>query len=191
MRLVRVPYFYLPNLHVVPLHASAYRLLLIIHDIHHGIPNKDWDYPQVKAFMYHPSFLRWVFLKARCEMLARKMNPKVLLPKRLIGLKSRSLSDFIPPTDTELAEDVVWLLLRWQTRLRPGGKKLPQSYVDLALNSYGDCVRKASHERVDENSGHHRDYDREWYNFQSERYAAICNGQVGEVDRIHRDGKGE
>ncbi|MAE81344.1 MAG: hypothetical protein CMB80_01320 [Flammeovirgaceae bacterium] len=168
MRLVRVPFIYLPDNHVRALYLSSYRLIKIIHDVHHNIPNADWHHDQVKAFMYYPSFVRWVFDKSKFEFSKRGFRCKIILDDALRSLRSYPLSHFIPPTEQELAEDIVWLLYKWRTRYSPGGQKLPQSYSQLSEKYHGYSAEQAAIERVDQVPGRHRDADRGWYYTQSE-----------------------
>lgn len=179
MRLVRVPYIYLPSIQVRCLRLSALRLLAIIHDVHHSIPNVDWYHPQVKYYMYYPSYLRWVYAKSTTELLNRGNKPKRLMEDRFMRLKSRNISDFIPPTDAEIAEDVVWLLEKWKWQYFPGGIPLPINYVELAKEVYGYTPKQAAYQRIDEVSRHHRDADRGWYHPQGEEAAQVRGSAVG------------
>ena len=168
MRLVRVPYYYLPDGHLTALYLSSYRLLHIVRDVHHNRPNKDWHHPQVKAFMYHPSFLRWVFTKAKSERLARGIISKAILDDEIIKLKSKPLLEFVPPTEQELAEDIVWLLEKWRRHYSPTGQLLPQSYIELAKALYGYTPHEAALKRIEPSTGRHRDADSGWYYLESE-----------------------
>lgn len=168
MRMVRLPYFYLPDGHVTALYASSYRLLCIINDVHHNRPNVDWDFPQVKPFMYHPAFLRWVFAKSKAERLRRGLPVYVILNDEIMNLKSRPLEEFVPPTEQELAEDVVWLLEKWRRHYSPTGQLLPQSYIELVELYYGYTPQQAAVQRIDTATGRHRDADSGWYHTESE-----------------------
>lgn len=190
MRLVRIPYYYLPTVQVTALRLSAIRLLHIVHDIHHSIPNPDWHYYQVKYYMYHPSFLRWVYAKSTTELKARGRQPKKLLEDRFMRLRSRNISEFIPPNDAEIAEDIVWLLEKWKYRYFPGGRSLPLSYVELVKDKYGYNPKQAACERIDEVSGYHRDADREWYQPQGEEAAQVRGSAVGKgIRRCGNEGR--
>ena len=163
MRLVRLPYYYLPDGHLNALYLSSYRLLHIIRDVHYNRPNVDWDYPQVKAFMYHPSFVRWVFAKSKIERLTRGIISHATLDDEIVKLRSRPLREFIPPSEQELAEDIVWLLEKWRRRYSPTGRHLPQSYIELTEKFYGYTPHEASLQRVEQFAGRHRDADSGWY----------------------------
>jgi hypothetical protein len=172
------------------LRVSCLRLLAIIHDVHHDIPNKDWHHPQVKFYMYYPSFLRWVYVKSTEEMKRRDLKPKDLLQDKFIALRSRNISDFIPPNDAEIAEDVVWLLEKWKWKYFPGGTPLPISYIELVKELYGYNPKQESSKRVDQVSGHHRDADREWYHLEGEAAAQVAGYPLGEgVRRSGNEGR--
>lgn len=163
MRLVRLPYYYLPDGHVNALYLSSIRLLNIVADIHHERPNPDWHHPQVKAFMYYPAFLRWVFDKSKAEKLNRGLPANYTLSSELLDLKSRALRDFVPPTEQEIGEDVVWLCDKWRRRYSPTGKLLPYSYIELTETLYGYSPQQSAVQRIDFSSGRHRDSDSGWY----------------------------
>lgn len=174
-----MPYVYLPTTQVRMLRLSSLRLLAIIHDVHHDIPNVDWHFPQVKFYMYYPSYLRWVYAKSTTELAARGVKVRKLMEDRFMRLRSRNISDFIPPTDAEIAEDVVWLLEKWKWKYFPGGKSLPINYIELAKEVYGYTPKQAAYQRIDEVSGHHRDADRGWYQPQGEEAAQVCGYTLG------------
>ena len=179
MRFVRVPYFYLPDTQVRQLYILSNMLLGVIHDVHHDVPNEKWMLPYVKAFMYHPSFIRWVFVKAKKELIQRKFNCNLNLPESVIQLQSRPLAEFVPPTNADLAADVVWLLGTWKTKLFPGGINLPMSYVELAKQHYGYTPQEAARERVDQVPGRSCDADREWFVPQGEEATQIDRNSMG------------
>jgi len=179
MRFIRVPYIYLPTSQIASLYSYSYGLLKIIHDVHHEIPNDKWRLPYVKAFMYHASFVRWVFVKSKKELVKRGTEAKVELSEAIIRLKSKPLSEFVPPTDADIAEDIVWLLESWKTRYCQGGIHLPMSYVELAKNHYGYSPQGAANERIEHFSGSHRDADREWYHLENEEQKTINPNSVG------------
>lgn len=187
MRFVRVPYFYLPDAHVMKHYTLSHMLLNVIHDIHNEIPNEKWYLDHVKAFMYHPSFIRWVFVKSKAELVKRGVNARLSLSEGVIRLKSRPLAEFIPPTPADLAADVVWLLGEWKYRLLPGGINLPMSYVELARQHYGYTPEQAARERVDQVPGSPCDADRDWYNPQGEEASQIDRNSVGGGVRRRRN----
>lgn len=166
-------------------------LLNVIHDVHNGIPNQHWHLPYVKSFMYHPSFIRWVFVRAKAEEEKRGNKPKLFLRKEIIFLRSNPLSDFLPPTDADIAEDVVWLLDNWKLKVKTGGVKLPQSYVELARTFYGYIPEQASCERVEYLPGGHRDADRGWYDLTHQEKAQIDLHSVAHTFRSGGDARRE
>ena len=172
MRYVRIPYCYMTDFYVVMACVRSVWLLDIIYDVHHDIPNVKWHLPYVKAFMYHPSFLRWCHVKSAAECDARKINHPNLKEKH-INMLSRPLSEFVPPTDAEIAEDVVWLLQQWAAKPHKGGQKLPYSYVELAIQHYGYHPEPAAEARIAQSAGGHRDADRDWYLCSSEEAAKV------------------
>lgn len=179
MRMLRVPYVYLPHRHLFGLRVMSVKLLNIIHDIHHDTPNEEWDDPQVAVYMYHPSFLRWVYAKASTE-LARRSYPVRKLENRLIQLRSRPLVEWLPPTEDEIAEDIAWLIQQWKYRLLPGGEKLPLNYIELVEKKYGYSPEQASRERVDWLSGRHRDSDSGWYYLKGEEASQVADDSLGQ-----------
>lgn len=187
MRLIRVPYIYLPTAQVTKLIIDSILFLGIISDVHNGISNSGWCRPEIKNYMYHSSFLRWVFLKASAELAKRGRPIRRKLDNRLLCLQSRKLSEFVPPTDAEIAEDVVWLLEQWKYRYLPGGRHLPFSYIELAQSFYDYSPQQAAYERIEQISGHSRDADREWYNCQGEEEAQVAGNPVGKNIRFCGD----
>lgn len=167
MRYLRIPYYYLPT-YLLLKHLNFSRIALnVIHDIHHDIPNKKWWIKSARAYMYYPIFLCWVHAKARRELRRRKTKPSVTtlvenhdLRPEILKLRTKPLSDFIPPKDDDLAADVVWLLDYKYTK---EGMNLPYSYLELARQYYGDEVDERSHQGIDYAQGSHRDADRGWY----------------------------
>ena len=173
MRYVRVPYYYLPDTQVRKIASLSHWLLGVVHDVHHDIPNEKWDNPYVKSFMYHPSFLRWCFVKSSKELRKRNLELSIELAPEVIQLRSRPLSEFIPPTDRDLADDVVWLLDSWTRTKNVGGELLPRSYVELAARYHDYTPQQAANQRVAWAAGGHRDSDRDWYHCQGEEEAIV------------------
>lgn len=169
MRIIRIPYWYLSDNDLRQLYSTANNYLKVIYSLHHHEPT---EYGQllsrVKHFMYHPSFLIWVFDKGKQEMIDRGMKPQIVLSDGIRNLRSRRLSEFIPPDDAEIAEDVVCLLERWSIAIRPGGKKLPSSYVDLAKEHYDYNPDKACYQRIDQDTWHDHHSDSGWYRIQGQ-----------------------
>lgn len=178
MRIVTIPYFYLPSRQLITIRLSCIRLLGIIHDIHHDIPNKDWNLKFLDVYLYHPSFLRWAYVKSRNE-LARRTNCKSSkLDLRFVKLRSRKLSDFVPPNDRDLAEDVVWLLKSWQKYYDKTGAKIPKNYIEVMQKHYDYEPKEEASKRIDELSGRHRDADRGWYQCQGEEASEVCDNSL-------------
>ena len=187
MRMLRVPYIYLPHKHLFGLRVMSVKLLKIIHDVHHDIPNHEWFEPHVPVYMYHPSFLRWVYAKVTTE-LARRGYSVRKLDDKLIQLKSRPLSEWLPPTEDEIAEDVAWLLQQWKHKLLPGGERLPRSYVELAERIYGHTPEQEACARVADSSGRHRDADFGWYYLQGQEASQVCDDSLAKGVRRSRYG---
>lgn len=190
MRFVRVPYVYLPDVQVRMLYSFSNMLLKVIHDVHHDIPNEKWRLPYVKAFMYHPSFIRWVFVKSKKEMIRRGVDAKISLSDAVIQLKSKPLAEFVPATEADLAQDVVWLLDNWKGYRSPGGSNLPWSYVELTKEHYGYTPQQAALERVDQVSGRHRDSDSDWYYLEDQEKAQIDRNSLGSRIRSRGNAQG-
>jgi hypothetical protein len=125
--------------------------------------------PEVKAYLYHPLFMVWVYKKAFNELVERSWKPKVILSDEILTMKSKSIEGLLPPSDADLAEDVVWCLETWRQGASVGGQKLPKNYVELAERYYGYTPQEQAVERVEQSEGRHRDADREWYFSQGRR----------------------
>ena len=163
MRVFRIPYVYIGTQQLKGMHYKLHAKLNIIRDIHLGIPNLFHDDKCVRHYQYYPSFLRWSHDKAVAELLARGEKHHSPLSDDICNLKSRSLDYFLPPTDMEIAEDVVYLVERWKYGRYPGGQKLPWSYLQLAQNVYGYSPKESALEGIGELSGHHYHNDAGWY----------------------------
>ena len=122
----------------------------------------------MSAYMYHPIFVYWVYIKAKRRL-------KVIIPKDhrsrgvvdatkftdgVMQMGTRPLSDFIPPKDTDLAADTVWLL---DYEGNKDGMSLPFNYLELARQHYGNEVNERSQQGIARSKGAHRDSDRDWY----------------------------
>ena len=164
---MRIPYRYLGDGQLWWMHRYTYIMLKTIHHIHNDIPHEWHRNPTARHYQYHPSFLVWVHGKSSAELQLRGSNTIDMKPE-FRALRSRSIEEFLPPSDIEIADDVVYLLDTWKDGWPDGGNRLPYSYLELAQQIYGYNANKASLEGVGEIPGPHRHSDDGWYQFQSE-----------------------
>lgn len=163
MRILRIPYYYISVGMVRGMHAKLHAAIRVVHDIHNDIPNINNDNEIARTYLYHASFLRWAHDKVAQEMVARGFNHQSPLPEEYLKLRSRRISEILPPTDDEIAQEAIILLEMYRKPGRFGRIKLPHSYVELAEQFYGYTPSEASLQGVDSVSGHHRDNDAGWY----------------------------
>lgn len=175
-RFLRVPYFYLTCLECSNIRFSAMKISDMIGRIHHGIPLS--RYPDdVIAYMNHISFVRWTFDKSHAEIIKRGIGHqrdgwfKERINK-VRALKSLGIEDFLPPTEENIAEDLIWLLEKYAERksapdkvlsLDVGGTPFPRSYLNLIKKFYKYDVPKDSLCRIDFNSTRSYESDIDWY----------------------------
>lgn len=164
MRFVRIPYKYLPDGFLTWLRSKSFSLLIIISDIHNNRPNNKWRIPGVSDLLYHPSFLCWVHIKANQELRSRGKKVKLLLSEEMKSLRSKPLSDLIPPSDAEIAEDIVWFFESRAFHFK-GGQKFPLFYLRLANKYYDYVPNEAAQARIDETAGYNCDIERRWYSY--------------------------
>ena len=167
-RFYRIPYIYIPTAGIKYLYTHSGLTLRGIHSIHHDIPSELYTMPAVKHYMYHASFVLWVHDCAAAEMRKRGGKTLLRLAEGTRELKSLGLDYFLPPTDVEIADDVVSLL---DTFGKPwaslnGCLKLPLSYLELAKEIHGYSPNERAQQGVDTISRHHRDNDAGWYSVQ-------------------------
>jgi len=164
MRFLRIPYIYLSTKPLSFVHGKTHGVLKVIHDIHHNIPNPGHIDPSVRHFLYYADFVKWVHDKSADEIAKRGINHQSPLSEGIRNLRSRSLGYFLPPTDKEIADDVVYLLELWKLgKFDQSGQKLPWSYVELANRIYGYNPDKAALPGIGDVSGHHYHSDAGWY----------------------------
>lgn len=179
-RYLRLPFKYLDMPLLNDISKNTWTCLKSLYNIHNNQPATHWWIPGVKMFLYHPSFARWMYEKLRVELLVRgKHIPK--LDEKFKTLKSRSLAEFVPPTDTEIAEDVVWLCEYWRFRKNQnefGREKLPSSYLDLARKLYGYEIKGQIGSGIELVPGFSCYLDRGWYFTESEEAAQLNNDLV-------------
>jgi len=160
-----VPYIYLPTNQVAGIAAVCYRYLSIIKDIHNGVPNRDSTIKNVRPYIYHPSVLSFLLNKSINEYASRKRINKTRWKLSELKLRSRPISEMLPPKEEILVSHLISLFWRWKGKLLPGGKKIPKSYLDLirkydaSYNPEGEACK-----RIDFLSESHYNDDRWWYN---------------------------
>lgn len=182
MRYIRIPYRYLSDFDLESTYAYSGFLLRLIRDLHHDIPNekmmKPAVRPHVEAYMYHASFIRWIFVRSYDEQIRRNRYLPFDIGEDIINLRSRSISDFLPPKDNDIADDVVYLFQQWSEYERYGGEPIPRSYLDLAKAFHGYDPPERTCERIDDLSGRHYKDDTGWYRITSEEEAKINNNPL-------------
>lgn len=157
---------------------TSITLIEIIYRIHNDLPAKNWHIDPVSHFMYHPSFLRWVHAKSTTELKRRGKQTR-MLDSKFATLRSRPLSELVPPDDDGIADDVCWVMQHWEPELFDGGQKIPESYLDPVRKKYAYKPKEAALERIDFISGRHRDSDRGWYCCQGEEASVVCDNSLG------------
>jgi hypothetical protein len=150
------------------MHRYTRIMLKTIHSIHNDIPHEWHRNPTARHYQYYPSFLIWVHDKSYAELQSRKLVNVHSIGDELRTLRSRSIASFLPPSDIEIADDVVYLLDTWKDGRPDGGNPIPYSYLELAQQIYGYNANKASLEGVGEIPGPHRDSDGGWYHIQGQ-----------------------
>lgn len=189
MRLFRIPYHYLTVNCLVVMRQKAIGILEKIYNIHHDVPEPEWHRPEVKLYMYYPVFLKWVVAKASTEIARRSKKHRLQRLYHLETLKSRKLESFLPPTERDIADDVVYLITRlWSTRFYGSADKtckpLPSSYIEIASKYYAIKIREGDCQRIDDVSGIVYHGESEWYKFSRQERAQVFGTPLAKGIRI-------
>ena len=168
-RLYRIPYCYLTDFEVKAIYITAETNLDVVYNIHNDIPDERHRLTFARAYQYHPSFLVWLFDKSHQEMKKRNLPPiRMDLHPRFRSLKSKPLSDFVPPTPEAIADDVVYSLEMYQLIPEYWKKNFtpfPYSYIELAEKVHGYHPKEESHPRIGPVSGPSYHADAGWYEY--------------------------
>lgn len=168
-RFFRIPYKYITDIllvNIIKRSSSLTRNIRMLHDNRIDL-SFNFNDRDIKAYMACPAFLVLCRKLAVCELQKRKLAFDFRVRWYEEDCYTRPLSDWLPPTDKDMADDALWLLNKLQYSYSRQRTKIPQSYVTLIQKYYhGYTPPPAVNERIDTVSGTIYHADRHWYRVQ-------------------------